>query len=117
MIPYTRNMDSNSPMFDTNLSKIRSKLRTSGAVTGNFGKAKVKARSPLAEIGETKAEIVKIAPREEYIRRMLRVLETTPDPKLREFAYFELHRLNCFQEHRLPATQQPQPFKGPKGSY
>jgi hypothetical protein len=103
-------------MFDSNLSKIRPKLRTQGAVTGNFGRSKVRANSALAEIGETQLETVRIAPRSEYIRRMIRLLETTTDQKLRNFAYFELHRLNCFQERRVAPGRTAEPFKGPTGA-
>lgn len=103
-------------MSDSNLSKIRPKLRTQGAVTGNFGRAKVRANSALAEIGETQLETVRIAPRSEYIGRMIRLLETTTDERLRNFAYFELHRLNCFQERRVVPGRTAEPFKGPVGA-
>ena len=102
-------------MFDTNLSKIRTKLRTQGAVTGNFGRSKSKAGSPLREIGETKTETVQITPRSVYVQRMVSVFDTTTDPKLREFAYFELHRLNCFEERKMNAERTAEPFKGPVG--
>ena len=102
-------------MFDSNLSKIKTKLRTQGAVTGNFGHAKSKAGSPLREIGETKRETVQIAPRSEYVQRMIQVMQTTQDAKLREFAYLELHRLNCFQERRVAPGRTAEPFKGPVG--
>jgi hypothetical protein len=101
---------------DSNLSKIRPKLRTQGAVTGNFGRAKVRANSALAEIGETQLETVRITPRSEYIGRMIRLLETTTDQKLRNFAYLELHRLNCFQERRVVPGRTAEPFKGPVGA-
>lgn len=103
-------------VFDTNLSKIRTKLRTQGAVTGNFGRSKVRANSALAEIGETKTETVRIAPRSEYVRRMIVLLETTSDAKLHEFAYLELHRLNCFEERRVAPGRTAEPFKGPVGA-
>jgi hypothetical protein len=102
-------------VFDTNLSKIRTKLRTQGAVTGNFGHAKSKAGSPLREIGETKRETVQIAPRSEYVQRMIYVMQTTTDAKMREFAYRELHRLNCFEERRVTPKRTAEPFKGPVG--
>lgn len=40
----------------SNLSKIKPKLRTQGNVTGNFGRPKSKAGSPLQELGITKAQ-------------------------------------------------------------
>jgi len=103
-------------MLNSNLSKIRTKLRTQGAVTGNFGRAKAKAGSSLREIGETKAETVQITPRSVYVQRMVSIFDTTTDPKLREFAYLELHRLNCFEEHRADAKRTAEPFKGPVGA-
>ena len=44
-------------MTYSNLSKIRPKLRTSGNVTGNFGRPKSKAGSPLQEIGMSNKEM------------------------------------------------------------
>ena len=38
-------------MSDSNLSKIKPKLRTEGRVSGNFGRNKVKAGSPIVELG------------------------------------------------------------------
>jgi hypothetical protein len=99
-------------VFDTNLSKIRPKLRTSGATSW----PRRKAGSPLAEIGETQRETVRIAPRSEYVQRMIALLETTTDEKLRKFAYLELHRLNCFQERRVAPRRTAEPFKGPVGA-
>lgn len=99
-------------MFDSNLSKIKPKLRTSGAVSW----PRRKAGSPLREIGETNRETVRISPRSEYVDRMIYVLETTTDGALRKFAYSELHRLNYFQERRIVPGRTAQPFKGPIGA-
>jgi hypothetical protein len=38
-------------MTYSNLSKIKTKLRTSDNVTGNFGRPKSRAGSPLNELG------------------------------------------------------------------
>ena len=84
----------------SNLSKIRPKLRTTGNVTGNFGRPKTVAGSPLSSIGNTDAEVVRIARRKDYVSRMVQLLECG-DPKMAEFAYSELHRLNCLVESRL----------------
>lgn len=99
--------------MNTNLSKIKPKLRTEGRVSGNFGRNKVRGGSSLADIGVTNAETVKIPRRDEYIGRMLEILKTE-DPKMKEFAYKELHRLNYIQQTRLK-PKQPKPFKGPVG--
>jgi hypothetical protein len=104
-------------MTTSNLSKIKPKLRTQGAVTGNFGHSKTKAGSPLKDIGVTKAQVVQIAPRVEYINRMMQVWRTTPDTKMKEFAYRELHRLNCFQEQRIEGIgRTAEAYKGPIGA-
>ena len=104
-------------MFDTNLSKIRTRLRTQGAVTGNFGRAKVRANSALAEIGETKIETVRVTQRSEYIERMLAIYADPPNPSMKEFAYHELHRLNYIKQRRIEGIQRTaEPFKGPMGA-
>ena len=104
-------------MFDTNLSKIRTKLRTQGVVTGNFGRAKVRANSALAEIGETKIETVRVTQRSEYIERMLAIYADPPNPSMKEFAYHELHRLNYIKQRRIEGIRRTaEPFKGPMGA-
>lgn len=104
-------------MSSTNLSKIAPKLRTQGAVTGNFGRVKVKSGSTLRDLGVTKAEVVRVAPRREYVQRMIVAWRSAPSKSLREFAYKELCRLNCFEEVRYVAPERTtQPFKGPPGS-
>lgn len=104
-------------LFDTNLSKIKTKLRTQGAVTGNFGHAKTKAGSPLREIGKTHIETVVITRRGDYVQRMVTIWRTSADAKMRDFAYHELHRLNCFQEVRIGAVgKTSEPFRGPTGA-
>lgn len=106
-----------SPLFDTNLSKIKPKLRTQGAVTGNFGRVKSKAGSSLRDIGQTKADKVTVTKRKDYINRMIVVFETSSDGRLRDFAYHELHRLNCFQETRIATPGRTSaPFRGPTGA-
>ena len=86
--------------MSSNLSRIKPKLRTEGALSGNFGRAKVRSGSPLNDLGNTTAEIVRIADRASYVARMITLLDCD-DPKMRKFAYQELQRLNCFREKRL----------------
>jgi hypothetical protein len=98
-------------MSSSNLSKIKPKLRTQGAVTGNFGAPKTKAGSPLREIGETQAETVHITPREMYISRMVGLLD---NPRMRVFAQGELHRLGYYKQHRLaPQGRVCAPYRVP----
>lgn len=104
-------------MTYSNLSKIKPKLRTQGAVTGNFGHAKTKAGSSLRDIGQTHIETVTITRRNDYVQRMIKVWRTSTDAKMRNFAYHELHRLNCFQETRIASQgRTSEPFRGPIGA-
>jgi hypothetical protein len=98
-------------MFDSNLSKIKPKLRTQGAVTGNFGRSKVRASSALTEIGKTQSETVRITSRNTYISRMIELLD---NPRMRVFAHSELHRLGYYKQRRLAAEGRTcEPYRGP----
>ena len=81
--------------FDSNLSKIKPKLRTTGNISGNFGKAKVKAGSSLNEIGVSTKETIHVTKRSDYIDRMISLFYNTEDNNMRRFAYHELHRLHA----------------------
>jgi len=74
----------------TNLSKIKTKLRTEGNVTGNFGRPKTRTNGNT-DLGYTARE--SISPpttQSEYIQRMYEVLDTATDLKLQRFAYNEI---------------------------
>ena len=74
----------------TNLSKIKTKLRTEGNVTGNFGRPKTRTHGN-PDLGYTARE--SISPpttQSEYIQRMYQVLDTATDPKIQRFAYHEI---------------------------
>lgn len=77
----------------SNLSKIKPKFRTSGSLSGNFGKAKVKSGSPLKDIGVTQAEVVKVNTQENYLKRLYTAFESTDDPKLKKFLYEEIRKI------------------------
>jgi len=81
-------------MTYSNLSKIRPKLRTTGNITGNFGKQKVKAGSTLNELGVTNAEVVKCATQDEYLNRLYYAFDHTTEPKLRQFIYQEIRKIH-----------------------
>ena len=81
-------------MTYSNLSKIRPKLRTTGNITGNFGKQKVKAGSTLNELGVTKAEVVKCSTQDEYLNRLYYAFDNTTDTKLRQFIYTEIKKIH-----------------------
>lgn len=80
-------------MTASNLSKIRPKLRTEGRVSGNFGKNKVKAGSPITGIGVTTTKVVNITTPNEYLTRMYYVLDNATDSKMKQFAYDEIKKI------------------------
>lgn len=80
-------------MTTSNLSKIKPKLRTQGNVTGNFGRAKSKAGSPLRDIGVTNAKVVKCTKPDDYLARLYQAFESTTDPKLKSFVYTEIRKI------------------------
>jgi hypothetical protein len=78
--------------MESNLSRIRPKLRTSGNITGNFGKRKVVAGSTLSDIGVTSVETVKVTKREDYLKRLYDAMSRTNDPKLRKFIHDQIKK-------------------------
>ena len=87
--------------YNTNLSKIKPKLRTTGNLTGNFGKSKVKAgyNTDLG-MSDSKKQMNITYP-DVYLARMLEARENTTDPKLLEFINSEIERLTPMNETRL----------------
>ena len=77
-------------MTTSNLSKIKPKLRTTGNITGNFGKTKVKAGSNLKDIGFSEKDNIKVVRKSEYIERLYKAFDTTTDPKLKKFCYQQI---------------------------
>ena len=81
-------------MSQTNLSKIKPSLRTSGAITGNFGKAKVKSGSTLNDVPANRRDSLGNFPRvEEYVARLHDAYSKTSDHKLRSFILAELGKI------------------------
>jgi hypothetical protein len=78
---------------NSNLSKIRPKLRTQGVVSGNFGKAKVKSGSSLKELGNTKVKVVKCTNQDDYLNRLYKAFDATDDSKLKQFIYTEIRKI------------------------
>jgi hypothetical protein len=77
----------------SNLSKIKPKLRTQGNVTGNFGKNKVKAGSPIQGLGVTKVKVVNITTQDEYLAKMYKLWDLATDAKMKQFAYTEIRKI------------------------
>ena len=98
-------------MEPTNLSKTKPALRTSGAVTGNFGKAKVKSGSSLNEVPANKRDSLGNFPRvEEYADRLRDAYSKTSDHNLRSFILTELgkiERQRISHEERYVKPQGP----------
>ena len=78
----------------SNLSKIRPKLRTQGNITGNFGRPKSKAGSPINDLGMTKVEVVKCMKQDEYLARLWYAFDNTEDAKLKQFVYTEIKKIH-----------------------
>lgn len=80
-------------MTYSNLSKIKPKLRTSGRVSGNFGKSKVVAGSSLKDIGMSTKETIKCTTQQEYLNRLYYAFDNTTDEKLKRFIYQEIRKI------------------------
>jgi len=74
----------------SNLSKIKPKLRTSGAIS----QPRRKAGSSLNEIGMTTKENIKCATQNEYLNRLYYAFDNTDDPKLQRFLYSEIRKIH-----------------------
>jgi len=73
----------------SNLSKIKSKFRTSG----NISQPRRKAGSKLNDIGVTNTKVVKCVKQEDYLARLYYAFDNTEDVKLRQFIYQEIKKI------------------------
>mgnify|MGYP003350796433 CR=1 FL=1 len=73
----------------SNLSKISTKFRTSGAVS----QPRRKAGSPLKDIGVTSAKVVKCTTQDDYLNRLYSAFDSTDDEKLKKFIYQEIRKI------------------------
>ena len=80
-------------MTYSNLSKIKTKFRTTGNITGNFGAKKPVAGSPLNEIGMSTKETIKCATQSDYLHRLYDAFDNTEDAKLKKFLYQEIRKI------------------------
>ena len=80
-------------MLTSNLSKIKTKLRTQGVVSGNFGRAKVKGGSPMRGLGVTNAKVVKVNTQDDYLNRLHRAYVATDGAKLKKFIFNEIKKI------------------------
>lgn len=81
-------------MTYSNLSKIKPKLRTTGRVSGNFGRNKVRAGSTIMEIGMSNKETIKCATQDDYLNRLYVAFDETSDAKLKQFIYTEIRKIH-----------------------
>jgi hypothetical protein len=97
-------------MEQTNLSKTKSAFRTSGAITGNFGKAKVKSGSTLNDVPANKRDSLGNFPtRAEYAARLRVAYHATSDQKLQAFILKELGKIEQASiKHGERTTTPPQ---------
>lgn len=76
-------------IFNSNLSKIKPKLRTSGAIS----QPRRKAGSPMREIGVTTGNVGSLPKREEYLETLKEAYRRTDDPKLKQYIYQRIRDL------------------------
>ena len=99
-------------MEPTTLSKTKPALRTSGAVTGNFGRAKVKSGSSLNDVPANKRDSLGNFPRvDEYAERLREAYSLTSDHKLRSFILAELGKI---ERTRIDHEER---YVKPQGAY
>jgi hypothetical protein len=78
-------------MIYSNLSKIKPQLRTTGNITGNFGRRKSIGGSSLNDIGGDGSIG---ATQDEYLNRLYYAFDNTSDTKLRQFLYQEIRKIH-----------------------
>ena len=71
---------------DINRTKTSETLRTSGRLTGNFGKNKIKANPGVYEVSKKTLSLdeIKIVDPREYYTRICLAYKQTNDPKLKK---------------------------------
>ena len=80
-------------MTESNLSKIKPKFRTSGNVSGNFGKPLVRTRGNTDLGYTTKQTITPLTTQDEYLNRMYTTIDNTNDPKIVSFCYQQIKQI------------------------
>lgn len=73
----------------SNLSKIKTKFRTSGAIS----QPRRKAGSTLNDIGMSTKDNIKCTTQDDYLNRLYYAFDNTADPKLRRFIYSEIRKI------------------------
>ena len=78
--------------LNSNLSKIKPKLRTTGNVTGNFGRPKVRTNGNN-QLGLTSKKNITVTTQDDYLKRMYQAFDRTDDPKMKRFIYSEIRKI------------------------
>ena len=78
--------------MSSNLSKIKTKLRTTGRVSGNFGKNKVIAGANN-DLGYSEKDVIRVTTQDEYLNRLYVAFDSSKSPKLRDFLYQEIRNI------------------------
>lgn len=76
-------------MNHSNLSKIKPKFRTSGAIS----QPRRKAGSPMKDIGVTKVKTVNCVTQDQYLSRLRDAYNVTQDQKLKHFIFTEIRKI------------------------
>lgn len=76
-------------MTFSNLSKIKTKFRTSGAIS----QPRRKAGSPLQTIGDTKGAVGNLPTQDDYLARLYHAFDSTTDVKLKKFIYNQIRQI------------------------
>lgn len=74
----------------SNLSKIKTKFRTSGAIS----QPRRKAGSSLNDIGMSDKDNIKCVTQNEYLNRLYYAFDNSEDEKLRQFIYNEIRKIH-----------------------
>lgn len=97
--------------IDGNLSKTKPKLRTEGAVTGNFGAGRRKGGSYLAQIpASNKATLGNFPSPAQYLARMKDALTKTTDPALQKFILSEIAKIEQGAREQRDTTKPAGPY-------
>jgi hypothetical protein len=76
-------------MTYSNLSKIKPKFRTSGAIS----QPRRKAGSPLTTLGETTGNVGNLPTQDDYLERLYKALDLTQDKELKKYIYEQIRKI------------------------
>jgi len=79
-------------MTTSNLSRTKTKFRTTGNITGNFGIPKTKVGDNKG-LGLTNVDVVHVTTQDDYLDKMFRAYQSTQDMNLKKFCYDEIRKI------------------------